>query len=127
MKFLLNENIDPKLAHGLRAKGCDATSIRELFPGAADEAVLQMAVAEERILVTHDKDFGELAFHRGLPAQCGVVLFRITITDFDAALEFMLQTILGGGDWSGHFFVVERHRIRRRPLGDRRLETPKSE
>jgi predicted nuclease of predicted toxin-antitoxin system len=127
VKLLLNENIDPSLAERLRASGCDVTAIREILPGASDEVVLQTAVSEGRILVTHDKDFGELAFHRGLPAQCGVILFRVIVTEFDVAVEFMLQTILGGSEWSGHFSVVEARRIRRRPLAAPKVEDIKSE
>jgi predicted nuclease of predicted toxin-antitoxin system len=39
--------------------------------------VLARAVAEDRVLVTFDKDFGELAFRHGLTAKCGIILFRI--------------------------------------------------
>lgn len=44
----------------------------------SDTQVLACAQAEGRVLVTFDKDFGELAFHSGLPASSGVALFRIS-------------------------------------------------
>ena len=40
------------------------------MPGATHEAVLALSVTEQRILITRDKDFGELVFQRGLPYMC---------------------------------------------------------
>ncbi len=54
--------------------------IRTDYPGATDEQVLHAAQADKRILLTLDKDFGELAFRSGLPADCGVILFRLTLS-----------------------------------------------
>ena len=44
----------------------------------ADDAILARAQTEERIVVTHDKDFGELAFRSQLPASSGVILLRLS-------------------------------------------------
>jgi hypothetical protein len=43
------------------------------MPGAFDEEVFARAQSDERIVLTQDKDFGELAFRSGLPSSCGVV------------------------------------------------------
>jgi predicted nuclease of predicted toxin-antitoxin system len=45
--------------------------------GTTDDAILARAQSELRILISQDKDFGELAFRSGLPADCGVILFRL--------------------------------------------------
>jgi hypothetical protein len=66
--------------------------------------------------VTCDPDFGELAFHFGLPASCGVVLLRIPWTDPIADNAFAVAMITSRDDWTGVFAVVERDRIRIRPL-----------
>ena len=50
----------------------------EECPGVADEEVAALCAEHQRILLTFDKDFGELIFRHGLPAGAGVVLFRIT-------------------------------------------------
>jgi hypothetical protein len=74
--------------------------------------VLARAVAEGRVLITFDKDFGELAFRAGPPATCGVVLFRISMAS-PAHMARTAVTVLGGrSDWAGHFCVVEEHRVR---------------
>ena len=62
---------------------------------ASDEAVLTRAQLEQRLVLTNDKDFGELAFHYGLPASCGVVLFRLSGIDPESDNQHVLQ-VLGG-------------------------------
>ena len=75
MRVLADENIDPDLVGWLRDQGHDVLSIREAARGAPDTRVLALAVEESRVLLTADKDFGELVFRHGLPAT-GVVLLR---------------------------------------------------
>jgi predicted nuclease of predicted toxin-antitoxin system len=77
MRFLANENIPYDAILALRDKGHDVLWIRVEAPGTNDADVLKRAINEERILVTFDKDFGELAFRFRLPAQCGIILLRI--------------------------------------------------
>lgn len=58
------------------AGGHDVVWIREAAPGSSDTAVLARALAEDRLLITLDKDFGELVFKCGATASRGIVLFR---------------------------------------------------
>jgi len=77
MRLLANENFPYDAVAALRESGHDVLWIRTEAPGSSDSAILARAQAEERILITLDKDFGELAFRSGLPASCGIILFRI--------------------------------------------------
>lgn len=61
MRFLADENFPAAAVAGLASAGHDVAWIRTAAPGAADGDVLARAVREERILLTFDKDFGELA------------------------------------------------------------------
>jgi predicted nuclease of predicted toxin-antitoxin system len=88
MRFLADENFPGAAVQALRAAGHDVTWVQEAAAGSKDEAVLQRAQDEARILITFDKDFGELAFRRGLPASSGVILLRITTPS--AALSLLL-------------------------------------
>jgi len=81
-----------------------------------DDAILVLAQAEDRIVVTHDKDFGELAFPSRLPASCGVILFRLTGSDPDTDNRRILEAIESRADWEGCFSVVTDDRIRMRSL-----------
>jgi len=84
----------------------------------ADDVILHRAQAEDRLVVTFDKDFGELAFRWGLPASCGVILFRLRTQSPDYVRNRVVEILAAraDADWLGHFFVVEEYRIRVRPL-----------
>ncbi|MBI2392261.1 MAG: DUF5615 family PIN-like protein [Deltaproteobacteria bacterium] len=60
MRLLANENFPRQAVEALRAAGHDVAWVVEGTPSVEDRSVLQQAVAEERVLVTLDKDFGEL-------------------------------------------------------------------
>ncbi len=62
LQILANENVPGDAVEALRKKGHDLAWVREDAPGTADPQVLERAQKEGRILVTLDKDFGELAF-----------------------------------------------------------------
>lgn len=77
MRFLLDESADFPLAEFLREKGHDVTAIAHDYPHALkDREVLDIAVRERRIIITNDRDFGELVFRQQLP-HSGIILFRL--------------------------------------------------
>jgi len=84
--------------------------------GAADDLILARAQAEGRLVVTFDKDFGELAYHWGLSATCGIALFRLHTQDPDYVLARVIDAFVDAAGWIGHFAVVEDSRVRVRPL-----------
>jgi len=63
----------------LRRLGHDVISIQEIFPSLDDPPILDIAGNENRILITNDKDFGELIYRSRLP-HAGVLLFRLQET-----------------------------------------------
>ena len=116
MRFLADENIAGSIVERLRDAGHDCLSVKESMTGAPDVDILARAMAEARVVVTFDKDFGELAFRSQLPATCGVVLFRITPQGREADINRVLNTLEARDDWSGAFWTVTDERIRRRSL-----------
>ena len=116
MRLLANENFPLAAVVALRAKGHDVLWIRTDAPGSMDDAILARATAEQRILITFDKDFGELAFRSKLPATCGIILFRISLRTPDSVAGVTTTAVESRADWAGHFAVVEDGRIRLRPL-----------
>jgi predicted nuclease of predicted toxin-antitoxin system len=116
MRFLADENMPGPAVAALRASGHDVLWIRESTPGASDAVVLDLAQRDRRVLVTADTDFGELAFRSGLPAQCGVVLVRLDWAEPDGDNRAVATALSSRDDWSGVFAVVERDRVRIRPL-----------
>ena len=112
MKFLADENFPRPALVALRKAGWDVFAIAEECPGAPDEDVAVLCEDQRRILLTFDKDFGELIFHRGLPAGSGVVLFRIPPDSPEEAADVALALVQSQPDLAGFFCVVTRDRIR---------------
>ena len=103
----------------LRDTGYDVLSVFETARGGDDVEVLSMAVAEDRILLTYDKnDFGALIYDRGLPAPPAVLLYRIPDVSAEWRPQFVVDSVVERLDWSGSFWVMERERTRSRPLPD---------
>ena len=117
MRFLADENIPAAAVAALKAAGNDVAWVRSESPGLIDPDVLAWAVREGRILITFDKDFGELA-RAGTPAGAGgVVLFRLPMPKGEKAGRLISKVIASRDDWVGHFSVIEPGRIRMRSLG----------
>ena len=116
MRFLADENILSSAVRELRQRGHDVLWAKEMLQGVADPAILQSAMADGRILITQDKDFGELAFRVGLPANCGVVFFRLSGSDPDADAKRIVEVIESRTDWAGHFTRATEDRVKMRPL-----------
>ena len=76
MRFLANKNFPGTAVTALIAAGHDVVWVRDAAPGVSDADVLAWATRDERILLTFDKDFGELAGASALPSTCGIMLFR---------------------------------------------------
>ena len=116
MRWIVNENVSGTVIRTLRDRGHDVLSVKESLRGTGDPHILAQAQAEQRVLVTHDKDFGELAFRCGLPASSGVVLFRLSGADPESDNRRVLEVLESSVDWTGHFAVVTDDRVRIRPL-----------
>lgn len=116
MRLLTDENIPGDAVVALRLAGHDVAWVRLDAPGSVDRDVLARAQAESRILLTFDKDFGELAWRERLPAACGIVLFRLPMPPPADVGRVITEIVNGRSDWAGHFSVVEAERIRMRSL-----------
>jgi predicted nuclease of predicted toxin-antitoxin system len=116
MRFLANENFPGAAVRELEAAGHDVVWIRTAAPDASDSDILAWAVRERRVLLTFDKDFGELATKSSLPPGCGVVLFRIPLRRRNEAGQRLARLIALRDDWADHFSVLEPGRMRMRRL-----------
>ena len=77
MKLVADESVEGPTVYALRAAGHEVLFIAETSPGIEDAAVLQVALRAGRLLLTADKDFGELVF-RGKELHFGVLLLRLS-------------------------------------------------
>jgi predicted nuclease of predicted toxin-antitoxin system len=88
----------------------------ELQPGANDEIVLTLAQQDDRVLITFDKDFGELVFRRGLAGSRGVILLRPRLRSPEIVSAFIVSVLSQPIDWTGHFTVAREGSLRVIPL-----------
>jgi predicted nuclease of predicted toxin-antitoxin system len=117
IRFLANENFPLKSAYRLREACYDVVAIIESAPGAKDRELLTRAAREHRIVLTFDRDYGKLIFRDKLAVPAGVVYFRFVPATPVEPAEY-LSKLLSMRDLrlEGKFTVVERGRVRQRPL-----------
>jgi len=115
VKLLADEGVDAAIVARLRGDGHDVVYVAELSPGIPDDVVLELANADERVLMTADKDFGELVFrlHR---TAFGVLLVRLTGLPSSSKAHTVAQAIGEHGDeMTAAFTVLSPGLIRIRP------------
>lgn len=85
MKLVVDEGVDKPIVDKLRESGFDVYYILQTNQGAEDNLVLEIANQQSRILLTQDKDFGELV-HRQQQAHFGIVLIKLgSLSSFEKA------------------------------------------
>lgn len=116
MRFLADENVSRLVVERLRNGGHDVISIGETRAGAPDQDVLGMADAESRILITEDRDFGEMIVRQRRGVQ-GTILLELDRLSNAAEAAAVADAISIHGDRIiGNLVVIEPGRIRVRPL-----------
>ncbi len=117
MKFLVDESSDARLAAYLKGLGHDATTIaRDYAPSLADSEVLAIARREQRVLITNDRDFGELVF-RLEQTHSGVIFLRLNTTSLAAKIERLDHILNHYADRLDHFLIVTERAVRVRSAG----------
>jgi len=116
MKFLADECCDLSMVNRLREEGHDVDYILERRPGISDTEILMNAYKEMRVLITEDKDFGELVYRLKKPAF-GIVLLRFHPLDREHKLLRMIQLANNFQPrLKGNFLVVDAKKIRIKSL-----------
>lgn len=120
MRILADQNVEAPIVARLRQAGHDVLQLADVLPARArDDEVLAHATGEGLVLLTNDKDFGELAFLQR-KAAAGVVLLRMPSLDSTRKaqrLEMALRKV-GEHQIVGAMVVVSERAIRRRALPD---------
>lgn len=114
MKFVADENVDKQIVDRLRASGHEVLFVVELNPGVDDRAVLQQSLVAGAILLTADKDFGELVFRQRL-IHAGVLLIRLAgLTPDEKAILVHAAIERHGEGLSSGFAVLSERSFRLR-------------
>lgn len=112
MDFLADENVDRQIVELLRKEGHSVRAVWDVSPGITDEQVLQSANLSTSILLTADKDFGELVF-RQKRAFGGIILLRLNGVAPDDKATIIASVVRQYGTRpSGAFTVVSPRAIR---------------
>jgi predicted nuclease of predicted toxin-antitoxin system len=112
MRFIVDESTGAAVANCLRSLGHDVLVVADAMPQADDQDILNRAMGETRVLITNDKDFGELVF-RARKAHVGVVLLRLrdqSVVNRVDTVKFLLETL--GDRIEGSFIVATDHGAR---------------
>lgn len=105
MIFVCDEGVDAVIVKGLRAVATQVVWVAEACPGAPDDKVLEAANSLGAVVVTSDKDFGELVYRLGR-AHCGVLLLRLHGMAPERKAQVVLAAIDAMGAWPADGFAV---------------------
>jgi len=92
MKILADENIESEIVTALRQTGHIVSDIKETDPGVEDPNVLSLAIDLDAVLVTNDKDFGELIYREKLVSK-GVILLRLGKLEVAEKIDLLLGVL----------------------------------
>lgn len=116
IKFIVDESVDFPVVAYLREKGFDTSSVAENSPSLEDAEILKTAFKENRILITNDKDFGNLVFKENSKSK-GIMLLRLWDQTSKAKVQILEKVLKEYGDrLSGSFVVVAENKLRIRKL-----------
>lgn len=112
IKFLIDAGVGIKVESWLIKQGYDTRSIRDIDPRMPDKEILKIAASEKRMVITMDKDFGELVYHSGLP-HAGVLLLRAENYSSTEKMNAVKRILLKHQDdiW-GKFCVYQDNKLR---------------
>lgn len=117
MRLLADENVPVARIRLLRNAGYVVEAMIELAPGTPDPDVLSHARQHGQFLITFDRDFGELVYHRGSAVPPGIIYLRMSPADPEEAGRVLLNLFaVEELQLEGRFTVVDTDRIRQRPL-----------
>ena len=113
MRFMLDQSSDARLVPFLNQLGHDAIRVgRDHPPGLADVDVLRIAYEDDRILITDDRDFGELVFRQRQP-QADVIYLRLGhYVSLDTATSQIEYVLTNHQHQLNRFLVVTPDRVR---------------
>ena len=116
VRILADECIPLPVVDALKASGHDVLLIKDVCPGCPDIVVLRLANQQGRILLTRDKDFGDLTvrFRKKVP---GIIRYNLLGMPLDRQAEQLVSALKNAPKpLAGHITTVEPGRIRQRPI-----------
>ena len=115
MKILADENIPVSIVKALREDGNDVSEARLVCGGCTDDQIIDLANREHRILLTQDRDFGELAIRWQISVP-GII--KLDMPEASNALKArrLIAALRQNTNFHGYLTVIESNRLRQRRL-----------
>ena len=112
MKFIIDVGVGRGVEDFLKERGFDVKAVRDVNPRSRDSEILQMAVNEKRMIITMDKDFGDLVYHSG-KRHSGILLLRLEAATGDQKVK-VVERIIGNfkKEINNRFCVFQEGRLR---------------
>lgn len=104
-RFLADESVDFRIVKSLRQDGYEVDAIVEDNASISDEEVLNIANEIKAVLLTEDKDFGELTYRLQKPSH-GIILLRLSGQDIDARIDLVKKVIEEYGESLPYSYIV---------------------
>jgi len=117
LKFLVDVGVGKGIEEHLNQIGYDTRAVRDIDPRMEDEEIIRIAVSENRMIITMDKDFGELAYHSSTE-HSGVLLLRLEDATGTEKLQVVKHILNNYANRIGNCFCVfqkDKFRIRKIP------------
>lgn len=112
MKIVADESVDFRIVVALRDSGYDVWAVVEEDPSIKDKEVLSIAFNQNALLLTEDKDFGELAIRLRLPHH-GILLVRLGGFQIEKKIDLVLRAVTDNfAELSGNFAVLDGRKLR---------------
>lgn len=112
IKFIVDVGVGKSIENYLRDKGYDSKAVREIDPAMSDDDIIRLAATEKRMVVTMDKDFGELVYHSCMD-HYGVLLLRLedaTVPEKLQIIKFLLNSY--SSKMANCFCVFQKNKFR---------------
>ncbi|MCK4407884.1 MAG: DUF5615 family PIN-like protein [Bacteroidales bacterium] len=114
--IIIDENVDQVLINRLKRDNYKIISIREYQPGIDDREVIEIAKSKKGLVITEDKDFGELVFSHNI-RDCSVIFLRYNKSDYNQIEKNIINVLKDYYEKPGHFFItITKKKIRIRKI-----------
>lgn len=112
MNLLADESVDFGIIEALRTQGYKVEAIIEINPSIDDDEILEIAIEKDSLLLTEDKDFGELTYRLKKPNR-GILLIRLSGLTIEKKIEMVLETLdKYENELKDHFSVLSANKLR---------------
>jgi len=112
LKFIIDVGVGKKVEDFLYKSGYDVLSVRDINPSMSDSKIIGIASKDNRIIITMDKDFGELVYNSGLTHK-GILLLRTENCSGDKKIKILSEILRNySSELEENFCVFSKDRLR---------------